>query len=115
LDAEVQLEGSGVGSGGATTGVGTGGVATRVGTGGAVTGAGAVREPLANTTVGQLIQLVAAQSEHMARLERQVERVADGLERQVERVVDSLERQMVQIGDQLERMAGVMERAEGWE
>jgi hypothetical protein len=83
MDAEVQAEGSRVG---------TRGVATRV---------GAIREPLANTTVGKLIWLVAAQSEHMARLEKQGEKTAEGLERQ-----------MIWIGDQLERMAGVMERSE---
>jgi hypothetical protein len=99
LDTEAQAEGRRVGSGGATMGVGAGVITTGVRSRGNATGA----RPSAGTTIGQLIRLVAAQSEHMAQLETQVERVADGLERQ-----------MGWIGDQLERITGVLERAEGW-
>jgi hypothetical protein len=67
-------------------------------------------EPSANTTVGQLIWLVAMQSEHMAWLEAQVGQVADGLERQLEWVMDQVE----WIRDQVGRIVGVMERVEGW-
>jgi hypothetical protein len=105
-----EVEGSRVGSSGATTGVRSGGVATGVRGGGNTTRAGATREPLASTTVGQLIWLVAAQSEHMARLDAQVAWVADGLERQLEQIEDQVE----WIGNQVGRVAGVMERAEGW-
>jgi hypothetical protein len=103
MEAEVEAGGSGVRSSGAMAGVRSGGVTTGVGGRGNTTGARATREPSVNTTVGQLIQLVAAQSEHMAWLETQVERVVDGLERQLGR-----------IGDQLEWIMGVLERAEGW-
>jgi uncharacterized coiled-coil protein SlyX len=74
------------------------------------TGAGATREPSANTTIGQLTRLVAAQSEHMARMEAQMERMVDGLERQMGQIADQVE----QVGNQVGRVAGVMERAEGW-
>jgi hypothetical protein len=108
--AEAEAEGSGVGSSGATTGVGSGGVATGVGGGGNAVGAGATKEPSANTTIGQLTRLVAAQSEHMARMEAQMGRMVEGLERQMGQLADQVER----IGNQVGRVAGVMERAEGW-
>jgi uncharacterized coiled-coil protein SlyX len=92
------------------TGVGHGGVATGVGGGGNATGAGATRESSANTTIGQLTRLVAAQSERMARMEAQMERLVDGLERQMGRIVDQVE----WVGNQVGRVAGVMERGEGW-
>jgi hypothetical protein len=106
----VEGGGSGVGSSRATTGVGAGGVATRLRGGGGSTRAGTTKEPSASTTIGQLIRLVAAQSEHMARLEAQVERMVDGLERQMGWIADQVER----VGNQVGRVAGVMERAEGW-
>jgi hypothetical protein len=109
-DAEAEAGGSGVGSSGATTGVGSGGVATGVGGGGNAVGAGATKEPSANTTIGQLTRLVAAQSEHMARMEVQMGRMVEGLERQMGQLADQVER----IGNQVGRVAGVMERAEGW-
>jgi hypothetical protein len=111
-EVEAEAGGSGVGSSGATAGVRTGGVVTGGGGGGNVTGtgAGATREPLANTTIGQLTRLVAAQSEHMARLEAQMERMVDGLERQMGQIADQVER----VGNQVGRVVGVMERAEGW-
>jgi hypothetical protein len=110
MEVEVEAGGSGVGSSGATTGVGVGGITTGVGGAGNATGAGATREPSANTTIGQLTQLVAAQSEHMAQMEVQMGRMVGGLERQMARIRDQVER----VGNQVGRVAGVMERAEGW-
>jgi hypothetical protein len=103
MEAEAEAGGSGVGSSSATTGVGVGGA-------GNATGAGATREPLANTTIGQLTRLVAAQSEHMERMEAQMERMVGGLERQMGNLAAQVER----VGNQVGRIAGVMERAEGW-
>jgi hypothetical protein len=102
--------GVGVGSSSAMTGVGVGGITTGVGGAGNAAGAGATREPSANSTIGQLTRLVAAQSEHMARVEAQMERMVGGLERQMGQLVDQVER----VGNQVGRVAGVMERAEGW-
>jgi hypothetical protein len=110
MEAEAEAGGSGVSSSGATTGVRNRGVTTGVGGGGNATGAGATREPSANTTIGQLTRLVAAQSEHMARLEAQMERMVDGLERQMGRIADQVE----WVGNQVGRVVGVMEREEGW-
>jgi uncharacterized coiled-coil protein SlyX len=109
-EAEAEAGGSGVGSSSAMTGVRVGGVTTGFGGAGNATGAGATREPSANTTIGQLTRLVAAQSEHMARMEAQMGRLVDGLERQMARIRDQVER----VGNQVGRVAGVMERAEGW-
>jgi hypothetical protein len=108
--AEAEAGGSGVGSSSATTGVGVGGTTTRVGGAGNVTRAGATWEPSANTTIGQLTRLVAAQSEHMERMEAQMERMVGGLERQM----GNLAAQVEWVGNQVGRIAGVMERAEGW-
>jgi hypothetical protein len=109
-DAEAEVGGSGVGSSRAMTGVGARGIATGVGGGGGSTGAGTTKEPSASTTVGQLIRLVAAQSEHMAWLGAQMERMVNGLERQMGQITDQVERVRNQVG----RVVGVMERAEGW-
>jgi hypothetical protein len=101
METEVEAGGSGVRHGG---------VATAVGGGGNATGTGATREPSANTTIGQLTRLVAVQSEHMAWMEAQMERMVDGLERQMGRIMDQVE----WVGNQVGRVAGVMEREEGW-